>query len=209
MNSYITHDATGKSVLIDSLTANNEDFLLDGVKDLSKILLTHGHSDHIGSAFKVASRTGATVYASELERNHMMKGTGDIPPFSEIFLVNDTLSLLRPYIKSQQQAIYEGPVEVVHDGDVVAGSGIRVVSTPGHTDGSVTFIVTSTRDCFIGDLLRGGLLSGNYASWPFMFKSKPQILAGIQRIKKDCDVFYPGHGFPFNSTALDAFLKSL
>jgi len=210
MNAYIIHNKeSGKSILIDSLSANNEDFLLEGVHDLSSVLITHAHSDHIGSSSKVSKHSMAKVYTSELERQHMLKGTSDTPLYSELPLINQTLSLLRSSldINNLKQPVFEGDIEIVHDNDTIL-DGIKVLQSPGHTDGALTFI-TKERDCFIGDILRGGLFSVNYTSWPFVFKSKSQILASIDRIRGYCDWYYPGHGFPFSQKSLETFLNSL
>jgi len=57
----------GKAVLIDPFFSGNPGFggdRKDAVKGLTHILLTHGHSDHIGDTVEIAKETGAAVVAN-------------------------------------------------------------------------------------------------------------------------------------------------
>jgi L-ascorbate metabolism protein UlaG (beta-lactamase superfamily) len=57
-------DFDGKAVLIDPFFTGNPSFTSDkavAIKGVSDIILTHGHSDHVGDALDIAKRTGAKV----------------------------------------------------------------------------------------------------------------------------------------------------
>ncbi len=57
-------DFNGSAVLIDPFFTGNPAFVSDKAaasKGVSHILLTHGHSDHVGDALDIAKRNGATV----------------------------------------------------------------------------------------------------------------------------------------------------
>src|SRR5215468_8714830 len=57
-------DFAGHAVLIDPFFTGNPAFVSDreaGIKGVSHIVLTHGHSDHVGDALDIAKATGATV----------------------------------------------------------------------------------------------------------------------------------------------------
>ena len=62
-NSYIVAGEQGNAVLIDA--PDNADYILSELKShnltLKKILLTHGHFDHIGAVSKLAKETGCDV----------------------------------------------------------------------------------------------------------------------------------------------------
>lgn len=57
-------DFKGNAVLIDPFFTGNPAFVSDkaaAIKGVSHILLTHGHSDHVGDALDIAKANGATV----------------------------------------------------------------------------------------------------------------------------------------------------
>ena len=60
-------DFAGKAVLIDPFFTGNPVFVSDkaqAIKDVSHIVLTHGHGDHVGDALDIAKTNGATVTAN-------------------------------------------------------------------------------------------------------------------------------------------------
>jgi L-ascorbate metabolism protein UlaG (beta-lactamase superfamily) len=60
-------DFKGQAVLIDPFFTGNPAFGSDkaaAIKGVSHVLLTHGHSDHVGDTLDIAKSTGATVTAN-------------------------------------------------------------------------------------------------------------------------------------------------
>ena len=90
-------------------------YLEDKSLTLEAILLTHGHFDHVGAVKELSEKTGCKVY-----------------------LHADDLTLPENYTA--------GPLYYTHnydEGDVLelAGLTIKVMHTPGHTEGSVCLVV--------------------------------------------------------------------
>jgi L-ascorbate metabolism protein UlaG (beta-lactamase superfamily) len=57
-------DFAGKAVLIDPFLTGNPAFVSDkaaAIRGVAHIVLTHGHSDHVGDALDIAKSNGATV----------------------------------------------------------------------------------------------------------------------------------------------------
>src|ERR1700692_4688226 len=57
-------DFGGKAVLIDPFFTGNPAFVSDkaaAIKGVTHIVLTHGHSDHVGDTLDIAKSTGAPV----------------------------------------------------------------------------------------------------------------------------------------------------
>lgn len=60
-------DFGGKAVLIDPFFTGNPSFTSDrnaAIKGVTHVVLTHGHSDHVGDAIDISKTTGATVTAN-------------------------------------------------------------------------------------------------------------------------------------------------
>ncbi len=104
---------------------------------LSDILVTHRHFDHMLGVAKLKAETGATIYISDADA---------------IGLKSNLQSL------SLMQRISITPVEPdvkLFDGDTFEAAGLhfRVLATPGHTVGGVTFVCDEQRCAFVGDTL--------------------------------------------------------
>ena len=117
---------------------------------LRKILLTHGHFDHTGAAAKLKERYNAQVYISAVDEE----------------LLNDKVKSVAYVLPDCPFHPVEADVRI-REGDVISQGSLKisVMETPGHTAGSVCFIID---DCiFTGDTLfhgsvgRTDLFSGN------------------------------------------------
>ncbi|MCM1506288.1 MAG: MBL fold metallo-hydrolase [Ruminococcus flavefaciens] len=103
---------------------------------LSKILLTHGHFDHMNGVEEVAVKTGAEVFIHE----------NDAPMLNSAGLsLADSISCMKFNPVSRYT--------VIHDGDVITDGEyeFRVMHTAGHSMGSVCYICDDT--IFSGDTL--------------------------------------------------------
>jgi hydroxyacylglutathione hydrolase len=103
------------------------------------ILVTHCHFDHIGAVAALARATQAPVYC----------------PRAEVQMLRDPNSYTWPGFGP-----FEGyePEETVAGGErlELAGFGIDVVATPGHSPGHVTYVMDGEDAMFSGDVLFQG-----------------------------------------------------
>ena len=142
------------------------DYLEDNKLSCKAILLTHGHFDHVGAVQAVAEETGATTY---------------IHPADEGYRVGMSGMMFR---LPENGKTYS-------DGDVIKVGSLEfaVMSTPGHSPGSVCLICEDA--LFTGDTIFRG--SCGRTDLP-----GGDMAAEMRSIKRICELpgdyeLYPGH----------------
>ena len=145
---------------------------------LQYILLTHGHFDHICSLDTLRDKTGTPAY--------IHKGDADMPSDSH----KNAFSIF-----FGQERIYRAPEKILSEGGVLmlGDEQIRVLHTPGHTEGSVCYL------CGENILITGDTLFdrgfGRYDLWggdPYKLRHSLARLATLDRSL----IIYAGHGCP-------------
>ncbi len=168
--------------LIDAGTPFASGRLLDGLRamgkdpgDIRRIVLTHSHYDHAGSAARIAHGTGARVIVHAEDAAYARRGR---PPTPDVRYV-----VTRLFGIPVNQAFPGVEVdEEIKDGDVlpIAG-GLRVVHTPGHTPGHVSLLLESSGILITGDtILNVGGLRGlpAYVSHDFPLYQRTRHMLG-------------------------------
>lgn len=140
-NCYIAETGNGQCVAVD--IGGTPKMVIEYLKmsnlKLTKILLTHGHFDHIDGVEAVRRETGAEVFIHE----------NDVPKLS-----SEDLSLRASmYFLSSDPFMPVEKYTVIHDGDEIHDGEytFHVLHTPGHTKGSVCYVTEDT--IFSGDTI--------------------------------------------------------
>ncbi len=183
-NNYLLIDeSTKKAVLIDASGAFEKvkSLLNENNAILEKILLTHGHFDHIGGCYDFQKNLGTKVLIHKDDAEMVNKMKQQLQMFG---------------MPAQEEPTVEGFIE---DGEIIkiGDSQIKAIHTPGHTKGGMCFLVEDK--IFSGDTLflhsvgRTDLYGGDYSELEKSITQKLFTLEGDYTI-------YPGHG---PSTSLD------
>jgi hydroxyacylglutathione hydrolase len=136
--------------LIDTGVAGSETAIFDSIRsagrsrsEITLIILTHSHPDHLGAARAIQQVTGCTVMAHESERSwiehvEIQNRERPVPGFA---------------------ALVGGDVQLDHtltDGDAIDPDGtkeyeLQVFHTPGHSAGSISLFIQNEGALFCGD----------------------------------------------------------
>ena len=110
--------------------------------DLDSILMTHSHPDHTSGALAISRRTGAEIVAHA----HDTKTHSDQQVSLSYMGVFTSLRVPVPFLQRTNVS------HTVADGQVLPLlGGTRVIHTPGHTPGSVCYLLESKSVLFSGD----------------------------------------------------------
>ncbi|AMG31735.1 MBL fold metallo-hydrolase [Grimontia hollisae] len=178
--SIIWCDKTHEAALVDpggdvsKLVAKVNDL---GVK-VTKVLLTHGHLDHVGGTEEVRLAYNVPVIGPEKQDAFWLQA---LPAQSEMFGFARTEAF--------------DPDQWLEDGDevTIGESTLTVIHTPGHTPGHIVLFSEEDRIAWVGDVLFNGSIGrtdfpkGDHATLISSIKDKLFPLGN--------DItFVPGHG---------------
>ncbi len=190
-------------VLIDTGMPGDETVILQALldlgfqwRDLRTIFITHAHLDHVGALAAVKAETGAAVVACMREEEHI-DGRRMLCSMSREGLGGNVfrciLFIMEKFIQKYQPVHLDTPY--CDEGGVGQMGGIEIISTPGHSPGSLSFYYPKQKAIFTGDALTGMPAPG----LPLRAGCSDygQALRSVRRLAElNVDVCLFGHGEP-------------
>jgi hydroxyacylglutathione hydrolase len=172
--------------------------------DISLIVVTHAHYDHVGSLHDLHGLTGAKVAVNRHEKGWVERASHPRPPAFGLW--GKTLSLFGGWTASLAGHYPGTSVDIaLDDADFPLqpfGISGRIIYTPGHTPGSST-VLLDTGDAFVGDLAMNGFPLRLGPGMPCFGDSTEAVRRSWKLIlDQGAKTIYPGHGQPFKADAL-------
>lgn len=197
-NTYVLSDEEGLTLIDAGLPRSEKKTLAylaslgKSPQDVKRILLTHSDLDHVGGLASLAAATGARTYASQIEAQAIAAGKAsreaNPPGFS---LQRLLFRLVAPFFKARPFQVDEILVE---GQSLPVLGGLRVVETPGHTPGHISFFAPAAGALFCGDSMvsDGDRLQG---SRPGLTWDPEQAAESVRKqAALDARIVCAGHG---------------
>ncbi len=152
VNSYVFRDDDGQVTLVDTGLKSAPPRILAALQEIgssptevTRILLTHGHSDHAGGAARMREETKAPLAVHTDDAATVREGSAPLL---------DRSLLMGRLLKRGGKSPAVPVDEELHDGQIIdVGGGLRVLHTPGHSPGHVSFLHEPTRVLITGDAI--------------------------------------------------------
>lgn len=178
MNCYlVSNPETNELFIVDPGDDPERIIAAIGTRAPAAILLTHGHFDHIGACDALCGKYKLPLYLHE----------ADVP------LLTDPRANASSSLGGEAVMVRAVPIPV-RDGQklTLAGMEVSVLSTPGHTAGSICYLLPEGQGLFCGDTL----FAGGYGRTDLPGGSFLELKASLRKlfVLSPRQPAYPGHG---------------
>ncbi len=180
-NSYIVFDEKSNEAMVIDPGGEPEKIINvlndQGVEYLKYIFLTHCHADHIGGVPELKAQKGGKILISRVDAEGLYNPEISLAPYIDM-----------PNIELEADSRIDDE-DLIHIGNLE----FQVISTPGHTKGSVCLYYPEGRLVFTGDTIFSGswgrtdLPTGNFVEIMNSISNRLMTLP-------DETIVYPGHG---------------
>jgi glyoxylase-like metal-dependent hydrolase (beta-lactamase superfamily II) len=180
---------------------------------VAAVVLTHYHSDHVGSAERIRSETGAPVFAPAGDAAGVQSGKA--PMVGGMFATLWRPRMMRFIAHATRNGAKMIPVKEVQtyaDGERLDVPGqLRAIHTPGHTAGHCSLMAEGAGVLFAGDALTtADFFPGGSDPRVHPFNEDAERAHdSLSRLEAlDAGVIVFGHGPPFSGAPRDAVARA-
>lgn len=146
--------------------------------NVTQILLTHGHIDHIGAAIELAKILSIPIFGPQEADKFWLDA---LPIQSQMFNFNQCFAF-RP-----TDWLYE------NDNIVIGHETLKILHCPGHTPGHIVFFCQKAKLAQVGDVIFKGAIGRTdlpHGNEQILIRSIKQKILSLD----DNITFIPGHG---------------
>ncbi len=164
------------------------------VKEISLIIITHNHLDHVGGLPELRNLTTAKI---AIHKAAISEGGLTYPGVVQKLLHVPSFSTFRPLVYTKPSE-----VDIQLDGNEILSllGGLKVIHTPGHTPGSISLFSPQNKLLIVGDALNN--LYNIRPPLKLISNDLPRAIDSIKRIAQlDFDILCFGHGRPLTKDA--------
>ena len=187
----------GRNLLIDSGPPSmwktlEKKLELLGVRSVDYLVLTHTHYDHAGNAWRIKEKFKAKVIVHSSEAGYLANGDNILPQgtnwFSRLLmsLVVKKFNSVARYSPCSFDLLIDSTFDMTQ-----SGFDAFILHTPGHTQGSVSVII-SKEIALVGDTMFG-IFRGSVFP-PFANDIRELIKSWGDLLETGCRLFLPSHG---------------
>lgn len=174
------------------------------IKDIERVILTHGHSDHYGMARFIQEVSGAQVMVHPRDMDKVMDRKGYYlkmtPYLKRLGVPQEHLESFVKYVF--WETLYAPDLEEVHpleEGEIIRAGDVEleVLHTPGHSPGHIVLTVKGSGGAFTGDFIFQEVTPDpiiDINAFGERTRSMPIHLRSLERFKEmKVKSYYPGH----------------
>jgi hydroxyacylglutathione hydrolase len=183
------------------------------LSQITYLLLTHHHDDHVGFATRLVKQTGCKI----IVHKHAVIPLGRGESEDTMEPVNRCIGLVFSLFRIIHKEFKYPPVNIGSDDVIISGDdnyllkkiGVdgEIIHTPGHSKDSIAVILTDG-SAFVGDAAMNFLNFCGIKYRPIFIEDEEKVFQSWEKLTEHgAERIYPAHGNPFSAEELNRYRK--